>query len=260
LTIQVLEQESATVDEQGVGPSGPGTAGHAAGRAGWMVRSSHLRLGTATLNVLWPEQVVVTGGKAGLVLAGRDILEYVVVSPASRTGFGWEGEFGGAIGPGLTLGYEASASADVERDRGPDIEQAEKAYLHLASMARDEVFEDGILNSLSNGIPDFLARFGPDGIEAIQRLWQRNQLDAEPLAETLVWLGRVRSPATLGGRLGLLVKGLRDASPRVRDAAGLALASLGDRRAVPYLRQAREVESIPELRASLEELLQELAS
>ena len=256
--MQILEQEGATADEASAG--GPGTAGRATGRGGWILRSHHLHLGTAALNVVWPEPVVLVEGKGGLILGGDDILQYVVVSPGWRTGFGREAEFGWGMSPGMALGCVANASADVARDQELCVEEAEKAYCELARTARNEVFEDGVLNCLSNGIPDFLLRFGPDGIEAIERLWDGNRLDAETLAETLLWLGRVRSPATLGGRLGLLVKGLREASPRVRDAAGLGLASLGDRRSVPYLRQAREHESIPELRASLEELLQELAS
>ena len=260
MSVQVLEQESATVDEQGVGPPALGTAGPGGGRAPWILCSRHLHVGTAALNVVWAEQVVPIEGKCRLVLAGGDLLKYVLVSVGSRTGFGWQGESRPVVRPGLTLGCKASTSADIERDRELGVDQAEKAYLHLASIARDEVFEDGVLNSLSNGIPGFLLRFGPDGIEAIERLWDCKRLDGEVLAETLLWLGRVDSPATLGGRLGLLLKGLRDRSPRVRDAGALGLASLGDGRAAEYVRQAREQESIPELRAFLDELLQELGS
>lgn len=114
--MQVVEQEAATADEVSVGGRRLGTGAGAAGPGAWILRSRHLHLGTAALNVVWAEPAEVVEAKGGLVLGAGDVLQYVVVSPGWGTGFGREAEFGGAISPGVTVGYEASASADVVRD------------------------------------------------------------------------------------------------------------------------------------------------
>ena len=71
-------------------------------------------------------------------------------------------------------------------------------------------------------------------------------------------LGRMNDSITRNRRLWILESGLFSSSARIRDAAGLGLASLDDPHAIPYVRKAIDEERCDELREDLQQILEQL--
>jgi HEAT repeat protein len=86
------------------------------------------------------------------------------------------------------------------------------------------------------------------------------QVNAEVASEAMRWLGHIDHPITYRSRLHLLERSLHNSSARVRDGAGLGLASLDDPHAIPYLKQAIEREQYQELRHDLKQVVIQLES
>ena len=129
----------------------------------------------------------------------------------------------------------------------------------LTAAHSDERFEDGMQSAFARGIADFLIEHGPVAVCALHDvLHSTGAMSVRQAVEAIRLVGRLEDALTHGARLWLLVGSLQHTSAAVRDAAGLALASLSDSRAIPALRRAVEREKWQDLREDLASALRAL--
>jgi hypothetical protein len=128
----------------------------------------------------------------------------------------------------------------------------------LFAAAGEEVFHDGMESRFSRGVLSVVRDHGHGAIEAIREVIEEPGHSHEAASEALRWLGEIQDPKTSNARLQLLEGGLRHPSARVRDAAGIGLSALGDPHGIPFLESAVERETVRELRADLQQILDEL--
>jgi HEAT repeat protein len=155
-----------------------------------------------------------------------------------------------------TRALPSSTEPDAEL---PSQHVAEKLAAILRA-ATEESFEDGMESALSRGLEGVVRRNGRQAVvELIPRIICES-VNQEVASEALRSLGRMTHPESLPSRRWLLERALFSSSARVRDAAGLGLASLDDPHAIPYVRQAIDREPCEELRADLRLTLTQLES
>ena len=147
------------------------------------------------------------------------------------------------------------ASSTLTQDYPDTIDQEIEL---LFDRAKGEVFEDGMESEFSRGLVTYIKKYRNAAMEALERLILTEQVNAEIASETMRWLGHIDHLITYRHRLYLLERSLLNTSPRVRDGAGLGLASLDDPHAIPYLKKAIEREQIQELCHDLEQVLTQL--
>ncbi len=136
--------------------------------------------------------------------------------------------------------------------------EAGRLVENLFSAARNEVFEDGMESQFSKEFVSLLWRYGQLAILEAARLISGEKVDPNVASEALKWVGRIKDKKTHSFRLWLLKRGLTSSSAQVRDGAGLGLSFLGDPAAIPALREAADLEQIPELRGDLKQVLEQL--
>ncbi|MGB0383434.1 MAG: HEAT repeat domain-containing protein [Ardenticatenaceae bacterium] len=162
--------------------------------------------------------------------------------------------------PGLDhqkRGFNGPQATTMPRKAAQNIKLS-KRIRALFAAAKEEVFEDGYESQFSRQLISLVERYGEQAIEPIIRLIVNEQVNPEVAAEALRWLGEIEEPLSRSSRRWLLERTLYSSSSRVRDGAILGLASLDDPHAIPYLRQAIEQESCPELREDMEQVLEQL--
>jgi hypothetical protein len=135
---------------------------------------------------------------------------------------------------------------------------ADLAIQRILDLAGDEIFEDGIETEFSRALGAFVKNHGNQALDAITHLIISENINEDILSEALRWLGRIDHAQSHKRRLWLLERCLQHSSARVRDAASLGLASLDDAHAIPYLKQAIELERVLELREDLKQVLEQL--
>jgi HEAT repeats len=133
-------------------------------------------------------------------------------------------------------------------------------FVTLSELAKDEIFEDGVESNFVRGLSGLLKAGGAQGFASLLALIEGEDQNEEVTAETLLWLGRLNDPSTHQERLNLLERSLEHRSPRVRDAAATALASMDDPKSAFALQQAIERELNPDLREDMRQVLAELES
>jgi hypothetical protein len=137
-------------------------------------------------------------------------------------------------------------------------ERIAKGIGSLLELAAEEEFETGMESNLSAGLIALIARFPEKSMEALTGILRSRNVSNQVLGEILRVLGRVEGKATAELRFVLLVSHLKHRSAIIRDAAAVGLALLGDSRAVPFLRNAIQVERIQSLRIDLEGVVEDL--
>jgi hypothetical protein len=126
--------------------------------------------------------------------------------------------------------------------------------------ASGEQFQDGYESNFSRDLDRFLAR-RPQYLAALMEKWVTGGLaGGSVICEALRWCGSAESRKGLSWRRSLLQRCLRSKSAAVRDSAGLGLAYLGDRRAIPFLQAAISAEKNDEVSGLLKQSLAELES
>jgi len=131
----------------------------------------------------------------------------------------------------------------------------------LCVAAKDQYFEDGMDNTFSIKLIECIKRYGDHAINELAHLILNEIVDDEVASEALRQLGHIEHPASYKVRLWLLEKSLLAcSSAMVRDGALLGIALLDDRQAIPYLKRAIQQEQCPELRESIEQVLEQLES
>lgn len=156
----------------------------------------------------------------------------------------------------------AAASTDPRNDHAVVLElerQAKAEIVRLAGLSEDETFEDGMDNTLSRGVTKLVVELGGAAVRALRSAYVSGQIDASFLEEAIRWLGSLDDhEQTRSDRFWLFVWGLRDTDKRVKDASTLALASLEDPAAAPYLEWEAEGEEIPALKSFMRRVAAEL--
>jgi hypothetical protein len=131
--------------------------------------------------------------------------------------------------------------------------------LSMLEAANNDLIEDGMPNSVKEGLPALIDRNFGSVIPALLSGIETGRTSPIVAAEILKELGRLRSVSSHAMRRWVLERALRLTSPFIRDGAGLGLARLGDPGAIPYLRQSVESELNPQTRADLQTVIDELA-
>ena len=133
-------------------------------------------------------------------------------------------------------------------------EQLDRMFLE----AQDEKFETGVDSRFSIGLQQLYEK---DAVVLLSILRERLLGSAgvpDVLAEVLQWASRLEASFCRSNSVELLLIGLHDLSPFVRDSAALGLAYLSGRVAITHLREAAEREKVPELRADMFDLIESL--
>ena len=133
-------------------------------------------------------------------------------------------------------------------------------FTTLSEQAKDEVFEDGVESNFVKGLSSLVKGGGTPSLATILKVIERENHNEEIAAETLLWLGRLDDSSTHQARLNLLERSLEHTSPRVRDAAATALASMDDPKSLHALKQAVERERNLDLREDMRQVMAELES
>jgi hypothetical protein len=129
---------------------------------------------------------------------------------------------------------------------------------NLFSVARNEVFEDGMESQFSKDLVSLIWRHGQLAILEAARLIASEKVDPGVASEALKWIGRIKDKRTHSIRLWLLKRGLTSSSHQVRDGAGLGLSFLSDPAAISALEEAVEREQVSELRSDLNQVIEQL--
>jgi hypothetical protein len=124
------------------------------------------------------------------------------------------------------------------------------------SCARQIDLEAGFDNEFRWRLLSAVQQHGALAIEAIES--QMSRVDPDTVAMALRYLGDMPHPTTYRLRFNLLIDSLFHPASQIRDGAGLGLALLEEREAIPYLQRAIQIEPIPSLRADLQMVLDQL--
>ncbi len=131
--------------------------------------------------------------------------------------------------------------------------------VQLCFAAKDERFEDGYESDFSRQLVELLRQHSDETLAWLTTAILSDQINPEVAAEALRWVGNVPYPFSRLERRRLLERCLlHSTSARIRDGALLGLASLDDPASVQTVKRAIAQETLPELRADLEQLLQQL--
>ncbi len=165
--------------------------------------------------------------------------------------------------------YQETSSTDLPRkeyyesenvtDRGEIANDLPPILGTLCAAAKDQYFEDGMDSEFSIKLIEYIEQYGDYAINELAHLILNEIVVDEVASEALRQLGHIDHPASYKARLWLLEKSLLAcSSAMVRDGALLGIALLDDRQAIPYLRRAIQQEQCPELRESIEQVLEQL--
>lgn len=125
----------------------------------------------------------------------------------------------------------------------------------LAS-AETEEFNDGYESELSRRLSDAIAKYHGVAFSALTSLFSSAPYSVDVVSEALKTLGTIDDLQTRMARGQFLIDLLKDPSAVVRDAAGVGLADLAYKEAIPYLRFAVEVEQNAILQKNLHRIIQ----
>ena len=163
----------------------------------------------------------------------------------------------------LEIGINPQVSKNLRGLSDEDISKAhekkweiENRLKILFEVSKEEFFEEGVENSLSEGLISLIHEYGTDLIPVLGRLISYGRVNEEISSEALRWLARLEHPASYDERLSLLEESLKNPSARIRDAASIGLATLDDPNAIPYLKQAIQQETYSELRDDMRQILE----
>ena len=132
------------------------------------------------------------------------------------------------------------------------------AFVELFRSAANEVFHDGMDNSFRQEAGLAIEVYGDVAVRALQRAVHDGSCDVEVIEESLRLLGDIDDVRTHHARLAVLVDELGSENARVRDAASVGIASLGDPGAAYSVRCAIERERSSRVRRNLESALSAL--
>lgn len=128
----------------------------------------------------------------------------------------------------------------------------------LFKSAREGFFDDSFVEDFSTKLTYIVRRGGDSAIVALAPFVIGKTANTEVAAETLRSLSHVDDASSYNFRLTLVLTALQSPSSWIRDAATLALATMDDPAAVPFLRKALDRETNQELRLNMQPVLEYL--
>ncbi len=161
------------------------------------------------------------------------------------------------------LSFTGPAKGTLERSEssttfvGFTVEIEQKLKL-LFQTGKEYVFEDGIDSQFSNELVRMIEMHDNSAVFSLARLIVSENVNKEVASEALRWLGRIQEPASYTNRLLLLERCLFSSSAKIRDGAILGLASMNNSNALTHIKEASKRETIPELRANMEQVISQL--
>lgn len=124
--------------------------------------------------------------------------------------------------------------------------------------AKTETFEYGIESEFARKLDLLIYKYGDMVIEVLQRLVFQDDADIDVGYEALRVIGRAEHESSHISRLRLLQRGLFSSVPQIRNGSALGLAYLDDPKAIPFLMQAIERETIEWLREYFQQVNDQL--
>ena len=156
-------------------------------------------------------------------------------------------------GPGLSL-LQSETSTEPLPIPGHLNEQLIDLYL----IANEGLFEDDQIKNFSERLSALVYTYGDATISGLAPFIIGEQASAESAAATLRCLSHFESPISYNFRIWLVERALQSPSSWTRDAAALALESMDDLTAIPFLQEALSKESNAELRQHFHSVLEYL--
>jgi hypothetical protein len=131
---------------------------------------------------------------------------------------------------------------------------------YIFGEAKNEYFEDGMESRFSRKLISLIRKYKQDAIEAITCLIVYEKVNSEVAGEALRWIGRMEHAESYMFRRWLLERSITLSSIYVKEGAILGIASMDDKHAIKYLQKAIEIESCNELKADMQQVLEQLES
>lgn len=128
----------------------------------------------------------------------------------------------------------------------------------ILDLAASENFEDGMENRMSQSLRIFIAEHSVIGIQQLAMRLKSEHTNQGIAADIVRVLGQIKHDRTHYDRLHMAECLLYSDSPMARDAGALALGDMADRRSIPALERAIKEESIHELKADMQAILDEM--
>jgi hypothetical protein len=104
--------------------------------------------------------------------------------------------------------------------------------------AAEEVFVDGMESAFSRRLRAIIRTHGDAAVHATERVMQLEGTSAEVASEAIRQIGSIVDPESHQSRLAVLLRCLGSPDPRLRDAASIGIAALGDPAAIEDVRKA----------------------
>ncbi len=149
--------------------------------------------------------------------------------------------------------WAESATAKEKKE-----EEIESKVFALFEAADAEVFEDGIENRFSQDLISLITSLGNAAVKSVADIIISGHANPEVASEALRWIGRLDNPQSSSNRLWLLESCLNCDSAKTRDGAILGLASMDDPKAIPYIKNAMERETLSELKKDMQQVIDQL--
>lgn len=200
-------------------------------------------------------------GTSKNIPASSTIMTIAVVAAASTamvdSGYQSCGFYPSFSQKGLCIISEADLSGirSVTQPVNTQIQDRAKAIL---IESRNETFESGVVSGLSRKLKVFFLAHGPQAASALQEALKSNRWQEDIIAEVLKSIGNIDDSASKRARFSMLIEFLYDKSPRIRDAAALALSDMGDKGAISFLRAAAKYERFSSIKAEFLKVAGEL--
>jgi hypothetical protein len=150
-----------------------------------------------------------------------------------------------------------SAESSTSFDEKTLLFDSEKEFLGIVVGVKDDSADNEVLD-FADRFHEFILKYRILGVRTFERFCLAEGANLAVLAEGLREFGRMIEPTTQDARMQLLRKCLTHPAPRIRDAAGLGLSLLGDKRAIPFLERAVKAERRPLCKMTLGKALVEL--
>ena len=148
-----------------------------------------------------------------------------------------------------------SPSAAVAYYDDQELEDKIDGIIHLASV---EGFMDGMENRMTSAVERFVTSNPVSGSHQLAIRLNSDRVNHEIAGDIVRALGRVQNLESHWTRIDIAERLLYSESPIARDAATLALETIGDPSASFAIRRAMDVETIPQLKADMQASLEEL--
>jgi hypothetical protein len=134
----------------------------------------------------------------------------------------------------------------------------EESLTDLFLTANEGLFEEDQVRKFSEKLTLLLYTYGDATIECLAPYIIGERANAETASATLRCLSHIDSRVSYNYRIWIMERALQSTSSWIRDAAGLALESMDDPSAVPFLQEAFKKESNHELHQFLQSVLEYL--